>query len=100
LDDTLASMLLMDLDPVPNPDPDSDVFRDRFREELVRRLVWDVPYEDTACMLAEAMADEPPPSQSPKDQARYAAFEKAIRAFYIPSLPAAIARSARKGGRS
>jgi hypothetical protein len=85
LSDSLAAMLLID---PPDPDPDADVFADRFREELVRRLVWDVPYEDTAEMLGIAMADELPPSQSTEDQARYAAFQKAIRDFYLPPLMA------------
>jgi hypothetical protein len=40
----------------------------------------------------KAHKDEPPSSQSPEDLVRYAAFEKAIRDFYIPT----IAHGARK----
>jgi hypothetical protein len=92
LDDVIESMLLMDVKPIPNNDPDSAEFRDHFFLELVLRLTQDVPFETTAGFLGEAMAEFP--ASDPGTRMHNEAFEEAIRAFVWPHISAERARLA------
>ena len=76
LDSVLESMVCMDVEVIPNCEPDSDTFRDHFFLELVLRLAQDVDYETTASFLAEAMG-----SDGSADTPRHRALRKAIYAF-------------------
>jgi hypothetical protein len=88
LDDIIESMMLMDIDPIPNCDPESAEFRDHFFMELVLRLTLDVPFATTAELFATAIGEASAPDiVAPADmpdavtQKRYDALAKALWAF-------------------
>jgi hypothetical protein len=88
LDEVIESMMLMDVDPIPNCDPESAEFRDHFFLELVLRLTFDVPFETTAELFATAIGEasepylhRPHPKLDAGTQRRYDILEKALWAF-------------------